>query len=150
MLSDQREQRLNREDDAFDVDVEQELKVFPGDGSQRGAVGDAGIGEQDIDSTKSYRRLVQSLQISWHSDVSGNIMSVRTELCCGGTKFGRAPTGDDYGGTLVDEELCRRESDTAATPGDYRGLVSEKAGAHVATPSVMSVPSCGGIAPPRR
>ena len=125
MLSDQREQRLNREDDPFDVDVEQKLEVFLGDVAQRGAAADAGIGEQDVDPTKACRRFIQSFEIGWTGDVTGHGISVRTELRRGGVEFGAAPTGDDDAGALVDEALCCRESDTAASPGNDRRLVSE-------------------------
>ena len=58
--------------------------------------------------TKSRRRFVQSLEIGWNGDVAGHSMSVRTEFrrCC--VEFGAAPAGDDDGGALVDEALCRR------------------------------------------
>jgi hypothetical protein len=96
--------------------------VFLGDGSERRAVADTGVGEDDVDPGETFRRIVQAVEIGTHRDVTRHGMCVRTELRDCGIEFGAAPAGDDDGGALVDEALCRRQPDTAAAPGDDRRL----------------------------
>src|SRR3981081_2817633 len=109
-----------------------------GDGPKGNKFADAGVGENNIDSTFHLRDgLVKTIKVSQLGNVSLNSRNVGADCLHGLVEFLLAATRDEDIRTLSHEELCRSQSDSFCPAGDDGGLAFELFG-HCLSPFLLS------------
>src|SRR3984885_6870557 len=97
-----------------------------GHGREGNKFANAGVGENDVDSPLHPRdRLVKSIQVSQLGNVSLNASNVAADRLDGLVEFLLAAARDEDVGTLVDEKLCRSQSNPFGTARDDGRLAVE-------------------------
>src|ERR1700722_1514123 len=97
-----------------------------GDGPKGNKFANAGVGENNIDSTLHLRdRLVKTIKVSQLGNVSLNSRNVGADCLHGLVEFLLAAACDEDVSTLLDEKLCRSQSNPFCSPGDDGGRAFE-------------------------
>src|ERR1700747_3846231 len=94
-----------------------------GDGPKGNKFAKAGVGENNIDSPLHLGDgLVKTIKVGQFGDVSLNSTNVGADCLHGLVKFLLAAAHDEDIGTLLDETLCRSQSNPFCSAGDHSGL----------------------------
>src|ERR1700734_441462 len=100
-----------------------------GDGRKRNKFAHAGVGENNIDSPFLLRDgLVKTIEVSQLGNVSLNSRNVGADCLHGLVEFLLAAACDEDIGTLFDEKLRRRKSNSFWAAGDDGGLAFQPFG----------------------
>src|SRR5437879_2185584 len=109
-----------------------------GDGPKGNKFANAGVGENNIDSSLRPRDgLVKTIKVSQLSNVSLNSRNVGADCLHGLVEFPLAAARDENIGTLFDEELCRSQSNPFCPAGDDGSLAFELFG-HCLSPLLLN------------
>src|SRR6267143_449326 len=109
-----------------------------GDGRKGNKFGNAGVGENNIDSLLHLGDgLVQTIKVSQLGNVSLNSRNVGADCLHGLVEFLLAAACDEDIGALFDEPLCSSQPNPLCPAGDDGGLASELFG-HCLSPSLPS------------
>src|SRR6266446_724019 len=109
-----------------------------GDGPKGNKFADAGVGENNIDSSFHLSDgLVKTIKVSQLGNVTLNSRNVGADCLHGLVEFLLAAARDEDIGTLSHEELCRGESNPFCPASDDGGLAFELFG-HCLSPLLLS------------
>src|ERR1700730_5527731 len=94
-----------------------------GDGPKRNQFDNTGVGKNNIDSPLHLSDgLVQTIKVSQSGNVSLNSRNVGADCLHGLVEFLLAAACDEDVSTLLDEKLCRSQSNSFWSPWDHGGL----------------------------
>src|SRR5216683_7751474 len=97
-----------------------------GDGPKGNKFANTGVGENNIYSPLHLRdRLVKTIEVSQLGNISLNARNVAADCLYGLVEFLLAAARDEDIGTLLDEKLCRSQSNPFCAAGDDGGLAIE-------------------------
>src|SRR5258706_10039499 len=97
-----------------------------GDGPKGNKFADAGVGENNIDSSLHLGDgLVKTIKVGKLGNVSLNARNVRADYLHGFVEFLLAAARDEDMGTLFDEKFCRSQPNPFCPAGDDGGLAFE-------------------------
>src|SRR5258705_8498957 len=109
-----------------------------GDRPKGNKFGNAGVGENNIDSPLHPRDgLVKTIKVSQLGNVSLNAGNVGADCLHGLVEFLLAAAGNEDIGTLFDEKFCCSQSNPFCAAGDDGGLAFELFG-HCLSPFLLS------------
>jgi hypothetical protein len=98
---------LNREECALYIDIEQLVKMFFGDVAEGHEFADAGVGEDNIDSSFHFADcLVEKVKIGHFGNVALNTGHIGTDCLHGLVKLLLAAPCDENISTFIDEQLA--------------------------------------------
>src|SRR5579862_1299864 len=114
---------LNREECALYVDIEQLIEMFFGDVAEGNEFADAGVGEDNIDSSLHFADgVVEMIKIGHFGDVAPNASRIGTDCLHGLVEFLLATPRDEDIASFFDEEFCRCQPNPFCSAGDDGGL----------------------------
>jgi hypothetical protein len=123
----QRDRRLDGEQDALGVDVEGPVELLLGDRAERGVRADAGVGHDRVEvSVACDDLLVRRLHVRKLGDVGHDARGVRADLGDRLVQLVLLKVGDDHAGALVHEFLGDPQADTGRATGDHGDLAFER------------------------
>src|SRR5260370_39023977 len=97
-----------------------------GDGPKGNKFGNAGVGENDIDSTLHFRNgLVKAIQVGPFGNVALNATNVAAECLHGLVEFLVSAARDEDKAALFTERLCRAASTSFCAAGAGSALTSQ-------------------------
>src|ERR1700731_2563781 len=100
--------------------------MFFGYGAEGNKFGNAGVGENNIDSSLHLSDgLVKTIKVSQSGNVPLNSRNVVADGLHGLVEFLLAAASDEDIGTLFDEQLCRSQPNPFGSAGDDGGLAFE-------------------------
>src|ERR1700681_2955476 len=112
--------------------------MFFSDGPKGNKLANARVGENNVDSPLHFRDgLVKTIKVSQLGNVSLNSRNVCPNAGHGRVEFLLAAACDEDVSTLLDEKLCRSQSNPFCSPGDDGGLAFELFG-HCLSPLLLS------------
>src|SRR5579863_6919208 len=117
---------LNREECALYIDIDQLVKMFFGDFTEGNEFTDAGVAEDNIDSSLRFGdSLVKTIKIGQFGDVSLNACRVAADCLHGLVEFLLAAPRDEDIRTFFDEQFCSSQPNPLCSAGDDGGLAFE-------------------------
>src|SRR6267142_338053 len=124
----ERQRLLHREQDAFDVDVEDRVEELFSDLAQRRILRHTGVGKHDIElALLTFDLREQAIEIGRVRHVSLHAGDISAERFHRRGQLGLAPPRDVDVGAFVHELLRGREADAATATGDERDFPVELA-----------------------
>src|SRR5580658_7109666 len=117
---------LNREECALYVDIEQLVEMFFGDVAEGNEFADAGVGEDNIDSSLHFSDgLVEKIKIGHFGNVALNAGRIGTDCFHGLVELLLAAPGDEHISTFIDEQLCGCQPNPFCSASDDGDLAFE-------------------------
>src|SRR4029077_5608094 len=109
-----------------DIDVEESVEVFFGDGPKGNEFANAGVREHNIDSPLHLSDgLVEAIKVGQLGNVSLHSRNVGAECRYGLVEFLLTAARDEDIGTLFDEPSCSRQPNPFCAAGDDGGFAFE-------------------------
>ena len=129
---------MNCEECAFYIDVDQLVEMFFGDVAERDEFADAGVGEDNIDSSLHFADcLVKKIKIGHFGDVSPDTDRIGTDGLHGLIEFLLATPRDEDMRAFLNEQFCSCQPNTFCSAGDDGGLAFKLFG-HRLSPLLLS------------